>query len=74
MSFQRPADYAGELSVAEAYALLGEDEHAALVDVRTQAEWTMSAFPISAAWQDGRSSCEWQTIPRCGVPAISCRR
>lgn len=45
MSFQRPADYAGELSVAEAYALLGEDEHAALVDVRTHAEWTYVGVP-----------------------------
>jgi rhodanese-related sulfurtransferase len=45
MSFQRPADYAGELSVADAYTLLKEDEKAELVDVRTPAEWTWVGVP-----------------------------
>ena len=45
MSFQRPADYAGELSVGDAYALLKEDQKAALIDVRTQAEWTWVGVP-----------------------------
>ena len=45
MSFQRPAGYAGDLCIEDAYALLAENEKAVLVDVRTQAEWTYVGVP-----------------------------
>ena len=45
MSFQRPAGYAGNLSIADAYAILTADEKSVLVDVRTQPEWTYVGVP-----------------------------
>jgi rhodanese-related sulfurtransferase len=63
MSFQRPADYAGELSVADAYRLLSEDEHAALVDVRTKAEWTYVGVPDLTGLGRTPVLLEWQTYP-----------
>ncbi|HEX6517309.1 MAG TPA: rhodanese-like domain-containing protein [Nocardioidaceae bacterium] len=41
--------YAGDLSPAEAWALLQEDPAALLVDVRTEAEWTFVGVPDLSA-------------------------
>jgi rhodanese-related sulfurtransferase len=63
MSFQRPADYAGELSIADAYALLSEDKEATLVDVRTQAEWTWVGVPDLAGVGKTPVFIEWASYP-----------
>lgn len=63
MSFQRPADYAGELSVADAHALLKEDEKAELVDVRTQAEWTWVGVPDLSGLGRQPIFLEWASYP-----------
>ena len=63
MSFQRPADYAGELSVADAYALLKKDEKAELVDVRTQAEWTWVGVPDLNDLGKTPIFVEWASYP-----------
>ena len=37
--------YAGDISVEDAWRILGEDVTAQLVDVRTQAEWNFVGLP-----------------------------
>ena len=66
MSFQQPADYAGELSVGDAYALLKEDQKAELVDVRTQAEWTWVGVPDVSGLGKTPIFVEWRAIRECG--------
>jgi hypothetical protein len=63
MSFQRPADYAGELSVGDAYALLKDDEKAELVDVRSQAEWTWVGVPDLSGLGKTPIFVEWASYP-----------
>jgi len=63
MSFQGPADYAGEISVGGAYALLKEDPKAALVDVRTQAEWTWVGVPDLSELGKTPVFIEWASYP-----------
>ena len=63
MSFQRPADYAGELSIADAYKLLSDDEKAQLVDVRTQAEWTWVGVPDLSGLGKSPIFVEWASYP-----------
>jgi len=63
MSFQSPADYAGELSVGDAYALLKEDHKAELVDVRTQAEWTWVGVPDLSDLGKTPIFVEWASYP-----------
>ncbi len=63
MSFQRPADYAGELSVGDAYTLLKDDEKAELVDVRTQAEWTWVGVPDLSGLGKTPIFVEWASYP-----------
>ena len=40
------SDYAGELTLDEAWSLLRDDERAVLVDVRTKAEWDQVGVPL----------------------------
>jgi rhodanese-related sulfurtransferase len=63
MSFQQPADYAGELSVGDAYALLKEDQKAELVDVRTQAEWAWVGVPDLSGLGKTPVFIEWASYP-----------
>jgi rhodanese-related sulfurtransferase len=55
--------YAGDLSAAEAWALLQGDTAAQLVDVRTTAEWNFVGLPDLS--QIGRPvhCVEWQSYP-----------
>jgi rhodanese-related sulfurtransferase len=69
MSFQRPADYAGEVSLSDAYALLRDDEQAVLVDVRTKAEWTYVGVPDLSGLGRTPILIEWQTYPAMQVAA-----
>ncbi len=69
MSFQRPAGYAGDLSIEDAYALLAENENAVLVDVRTQPEWTYVGVPDLGQLGKMPIFLEWQTYPSMQVVA-----
>jgi rhodanese-related sulfurtransferase len=63
MSFQRPADYGGDLSVEDAYALLADDKNSLLVDVRTQPEWAFVGVPDLGELDKTPIFQEWQVYP-----------
>jgi rhodanese-related sulfurtransferase len=63
MSFQRQADYGGDLSVKDAYALLADDKKSLLVDVRTQPEWAFVGVPDLAELDKAPIFQEWQVYP-----------
>lgn len=55
-------EYAGDLSVQEAWTLLAQAE-AALVDVRTAAEWSFVGLPDLSALGRPVHRVAWQTYP-----------
>ena len=55
--------YAGDLSPAEAFALLGERPDAVLVDVRTKAEWSFVGTPDLSGLGRPVLLAEWLTFP-----------
>ena len=55
--------YAGDLNPAEAFALLGEQPDAVLVDVRTRAEWSYVGTPDLSALGRTVLLAEWLTFP-----------
>jgi rhodanese-related sulfurtransferase len=59
--------YAGDLTPAEAYELLGSDPEAVLVDVRTRAEWSYVGTPDLSALGRDLVLAEWVTFPE-GAP------
>jgi rhodanese-related sulfurtransferase len=69
MSFQRPAGYAGHLSIADAYAVLREDEKSILVDVGAQPEWTDVGVPDLGALGKTPIFQEWHVYPSMQVAA-----
>lgn len=69
MSFQRPAGYAGDLSIEDAYALLTEDEKSVLVDVRTQPEWAFVGVPDLGSLGKTVIFQEWHVYPSMQVAA-----
>jgi rhodanese-related sulfurtransferase len=69
MSFEGDRGFAGDVSVEDAYAMLAKDEHAALVDVRTQPEWQFVGVPDLAALGKTPIFREWQTYPAMQVAA-----
>lgn len=60
------ADYAGDVSSREAWAILLGDSRAQLIDVRTSAEWTYVGLPDLSALGREAHLVEWQTF---GSPA-----
>ncbi|HEY2068609.1 MAG TPA: rhodanese-like domain-containing protein [Rhizomicrobium sp.] len=62
-----PANYAGDLTVEEAWSLLGQDPSAQLVDVRTSAEWNYVGVADLAAAGRTPHFIEWQTFPSGSV-------
>ena len=60
-------DYAGDMSPAEAWALLEKDPKARLVDVRTTAEWNYVGVPDLSAVGRETVLVEWQTFPTMRV-------
>ena len=69
MSFQRPAGYAGDLTVEDAYALLADEAESVLVDVRTQPEWTYGGVPDLSELGKTPVFQEWQVYPSMRVAA-----
>lgn len=64
---ERPANYAGDVSVEEAWRLLRENPASVLVDVRTRAEWSfVGVTDLSAAGKEPVFA-EWQTFPSMAV-------
>ena len=55
--------YAGDVDPTEAWKMLTENEQAALVDVRTQAEWNYVGVPDLAGLGKQPVLLEWQTYP-----------
>ncbi len=60
-------DYAGDLSAAEAWALLKSDAKARLVDVRTTAEWNFVGLPDLSDLGREVQLVEWQVFPAMQV-------
>jgi rhodanese-related sulfurtransferase len=56
-------DYAGDLSAAEAWALLQSDPKARLVDVRTTPEWNFVGLPDLSSLAHEVQLVEWQMFP-----------
>jgi rhodanese-related sulfurtransferase len=61
------SDYAGDLSAPEAWDLLKSDPKAALVDVRTQAEWNFVGLPDIGSLGREVALVEWQMFPNMQV-------
>ncbi len=57
------ADYAGDVTPLQAYDALKRDPKAALIDVRTQAEWSYVGLPDLRAVARQPVLVEWQTFP-----------
>lgn len=55
--------YAGDVTPQEAYAVLGQDGDAVLVDVRTRAEWSYVGLPDLSALGRTVLCVEWQRFP-----------
>lgn len=60
------SDYAGDVSVQEAFDRLSDRENAVLVDVRTQAEWSFVGVPDLRPIGKEALLIEWQSFPSSG--------
>jgi rhodanese-related sulfurtransferase len=63
MSLSPSQTYAGDLSVAEAWDMLGREPKAQLADVRTMAEWSFVGLPDMAPLGRQVLCIEWQGFP-----------
>jgi rhodanese-related sulfurtransferase len=61
--------YAGDVTPAEAWAVLADDPGAVLVDVRTAAEWSYVGLPDLRRLGKEVVRIEWQTYPSGAVNA-----
>lgn len=59
--------YAGDIGVAEAWAMLAEDRDATLIDVRTVAEWVFVGLPDLAGLNKSVVCVQWQVWPQMAV-------
>jgi len=57
------SDYAGELSLDEAWAMLRDLPDAVLIDVRTQAEWNFVGIPVLDELDKEARFIEWISFP-----------
>ena len=67
MSIENAAGYAGDLYATDAYELLAGNESAALVDVRTEAEWAFVGAPDLSALGKTPFFVAWQSFPAMQV-------
>lgn len=56
-------EYAGDVTPKQAWKMLSEDAAAALLDVRTQAEWTFVGVPDLSSMGKQPVFVQWQTFP-----------
>jgi rhodanese-related sulfurtransferase len=61
--------YAGDVTPADAWAVLADDPGAVLVDVRTAAEWSYVGLPDLRRLGKEVVRIEWQTYPSGAVNA-----
>ncbi len=64
---RRPSDYAGDVTVEEAWRVLLEEKDSVLIDVRTNAEWSFVGVPDTSALEKELFCIEWQTFPTMTV-------
>lgn len=64
---QPPANYAGDVTVDEAWRVLLEDKDSVLIDVRTNAEWSFVGVPDTTALGKDLLCIEWQVYPTMSV-------
>jgi rhodanese-related sulfurtransferase len=57
------SDYAGELTLEEAWAMLRDDPRAVLIDVRTAAEWNFVGVPVLDEVDKEPRFVEWISFP-----------
>lgn len=60
-------NYSGDLDIEAAWIALKSDRDAALVDVRTQAEWTFVGVPEIRSLGKSPILLEWQVYPSMAV-------
>ena len=61
------AGYAGDVTPAMAWKILGERNDAILIDVRTRAEWNYVGVPDLAGLDKKPGLVEWQVFPNMQV-------
>ena len=66
MSASPTPDYAGDLSVQQAWDLLAHEPKVQLIDVRTVAEWNFVGLPDLSALGRRVHCVEWQGFPSGG--------
>ncbi|HWC63401.1 MAG TPA: rhodanese-like domain-containing protein [Rhizomicrobium sp.] len=62
-SSSSPSQYAGDVSVQEAWNMLKSDPQVQLVDVRTVAEWNFVGLPDLSGLNRKLHCVEWQQFP-----------
>jgi rhodanese-related sulfurtransferase len=68
MTTPNPAsNYAGDIAVTDAWALLQADPKAQMVDVRTTAEWNFVGLPDLADLGRGVHCIAWQNFPDMAI-------
>lgn len=60
-------DYAGDISVSEAWRVLSHDAGSVMVDVRTKAEWSFVGLPDLSGLGKQILTVEWQSFPGMGL-------
>lgn len=60
-------DYAGDISAAEAWAMLQKEPGAQLIDVRTVPEWNFVGLPDLSGLGREVHCVEWQSFPTMAV-------
>jgi rhodanese-related sulfurtransferase len=63
MSGSSSADYAGDISVSDAWEMLKSNPAAQIVDVRTAAEWNYVGLPDTSSLGRKVHTVEWQSFP-----------
>lgn len=63
----KPVDYAGDISVEEAWRALTQNPKAVLVDVRTRAEWSFVGVADLTSLSKEPMLVEWQSFPTMNV-------
>jgi rhodanese-related sulfurtransferase len=67
MSVEYAVGYAGDLLATDAYQILANETSAALIDVRTQAEWAYVGVPDLTSLSKIPLFLEWQSFPAMQV-------
>ena len=61
------ADFAGNVSIDEAWRVLTDDVQACLIDVRSEAEWSFVGMPDLSSLGKSLVKIQWQSFPGMAV-------